>query len=219
MKFQEALNNYLSLNIDVLENDYKWSFNTNHFPFEYNKKSSSDYKNNIDLRLFISKQLQSNTDKLSELQVWYVKHWGGVKSNNKTTLDNYINSTPEDLISNGSKGIASWSKILSIREPNKYVIYDARVALSLNTISLILSNDSSLFFPQLSSRNTKIIAAQNVISDKVKLLKLKYDNRFYSNYLAHLNKAVIECDNKFDIQTAEMILFANAEKFAKIWTG
>ena len=40
MKFQEALNNYLSLNIDVLENDYKWSFNTNHFPFEYNKKSS-----------------------------------------------------------------------------------------------------------------------------------------------------------------------------------
>ncbi len=60
MKFQEALNNYLSLNIDVLENDYKWSFNTNHFPFEYNKKSSSDYPlySSLNFQVVIRKLLQ-----------------------------------------------------------------------------------------------------------------------------------------------------------------
>ena len=153
------------------------------------------------------------------LQVWYVRDWGGVRTNKQVTLDKYIGTSSDNLIDRGEKGIASWSKMLSVRDPKKYVIYDARVAMSLNTISLAKSDGSTLFFPQLSSRNNNIRNAQSLVEKKAKSEHLAVSQYFYSEYLNLLNEAVSQCGNKFDIQTAEMVLFANAESLASYWTS
>ena len=89
--------------------------------------------------------------------------------------------------------------------------------MSLNTISLLCTGKSNTFFPQLPSRNKKIVAGQTVIKSLVKSRNLNFDSGFYKNYLNILKYSVIECGNKFDIQTAEMVLFANAEDLSKKW--
>jgi hypothetical protein len=217
MKFQEALNTYLIENYIEVKKSYKWDFSTKNFPLPYVKKFTNDYQNSIDLREFIHKSIVSSSDKASDLQIWYVRDWGGVKSNRQATLGGYIQASSENLINRSDKGIASWSKMLSVRDPSKYAIYDARVALSLNTISLIHASGSNLFFPQLASRNKKIVTAQTLIQNFAIYKSLKHDGDFYRKYLNYLNIAVSQCGNKFDMQTAEMVLFANAVTLVEQW--
>jgi hypothetical protein len=217
MNFQKTLNAYLLENVNQITLNYQWNFSTKNFPIPYTKKSTNHYQNSLDLREFIHKEIKSKSQISDDLQTWYVKDWGGVKTNRKSTFDEYLESTSEDLIKRGDKGIASWSKMLSVRDPSIFAIYDARVAISLNTISLLNSSESNLFFPQLSSRNKKIVAAQAVVKKVASSKMLNVDKEFYRNYLSFLRQAVSECGNKFDIQTAEMVLFANAEDLSMQW--
>jgi hypothetical protein len=217
MKLQEALNGYLLTNVNQIQSSYEWDFPTKNLPTPYAKKFNNDYKNSLDLRAFIHDAIKSKSAKAGELQAWYVRDWGGVKTNSPSTLDEYIQTSSVDLIQRGDKGIASWSKMLSVRDPSKYAIYDARVAMSLNTISLTQSSESTLFFPQLASRNKKIVSAQAAVKMHAKRRALQPAKYFYNDYLNLLSQAVKECGNKFDIQTAEMVLFANAEILASHW--
>ena len=217
MNFQKTLNAYLLENVNQITLNYQWNFSTKNFPISYTKKSTNHYRNSLDLREFIHKEIKSKSQISDDLQTWYVKDWGGVKTNRKSTFDEYLESPSEDLIKRGDKGIASWSKMLSVRDPTIFAIYDARVAISLNTISLLNSSESNLFFPQLSSRNKKIVAAQAVVKKLASSKMLNVDKEFYRNYLSFLRQAVSECGNKFDIQTAEMVLFANAEDLSMQW--
>ena len=107
--------------------------------------------------------------------------------------------------------------MLSVRDPSAFAIYDARVALSLNTISLKKSSKPNLFFPQLPSRNKKIVEAQAFIKKYARSKNLNSESEFYSHYLCFLRQAVSDCGNQFDMQTAEMVLFANAEDLAPHW--
>lgn len=217
MKFQEALNMYLLHNVGKIKDNYQWDFPIEKFPLTYRKKSKNDYLNSLDLRMFIHDAIRSNSPKSGELQIWYVKEWGRVRTNRPSTLDEYIITPSERLIERGERGIASWSKMLSVRDPSSYAIYDARVAMSLNTISLTQSGESNFFFPQLASRNKKIVAAQSVIKSHIKLHGLRSERYFYRNYLDFLSKSVSQCGNKFSIQTAEMVLFADAEALSAHW--
>ena len=217
MNFQKTLNAYLLENVNQITLNYQWNFSTKNFPISYTKKSTNHYRNSLDLREFIHKEIKSKSQISDDLQTWYVKDWGGVKTNRKSTFDEYLESPSEDLIKRGDKGIASWSKMLSVRDPTIFAIYDARVAISLNTISLLNSSESNLFFPQLSSRNKKIVAAQNLIQNFAIYKSLKHDEDFYRKYLNYLNIAVTQCGNKFDMQTAEMVLFANAVTLVERW--
>jgi len=218
MNFQETLNAYLLEHFNQVKSYYKWSFSTKAFPLSYTKKSTNDYQNSFDLREFIHEKIKANSEKSIDMQIWYVKDWGGVKTNSESTLEEYLHTPSEDLIKKkGAKGIASWSKLLSLRDPRTFAIYDARVAMSLNTISLLCSSKSNTFFPQLASRNKKIVAGQAAIKRLAKSRNLNFDSGFYKNYLNILNHSVIECGNKFDIQTAEMVLFANAEDLSLQW--
>ncbi len=219
MNFQEALNSYLLANVNKIHQSYEWDFPTKNFPLPYAKKSNNDYQNSLELRGFIHNALKLKSEKSVELQIWYVRDWGGVKTNAQSTLDEYVRTSSECLIEREEKGIASWSKMLSVRDPSSFAIYDARVAMSLNTISLAQTSSSNLLFPQLSSRNKKIVAAQSAVTKRAKALALRTDKGFYKNYLSFLSQAVMQCGNKFDIQTAEMILFANAEILAAHWTS
>jgi hypothetical protein len=53
--------------------------------------------------------------------------------------------------------IASTSKILSFYDPTNHIIYDSRIAYSLNTI-MLLANASEKFFPIPAGTNSKMNA-------------------------------------------------------------
>ena len=217
MSLQECLNDYLVSKINEIKSKYDWNFNVKNLPLPYEKKSSNHYENSLDLRSFIHREIKSNSSESRALQFWYVRDWGGVKRNSEATLDNYIQSSSDDLIARREKGIASWSKILSVRDPSSYAIYDARVAMSLNSLLLFKEMGSNIFFPQLPSRNKKIVAAQAKVKTLVKYRGLQTQKSFYQFYLNLLRHSSMQCGNQFDIQTAEMILFANAENLAMRW--
>jgi hypothetical protein len=54
------------------------------------------------------------------------------------TVAQYAQQSPEKLIAQRIVcAIASWSAIESIHDPDKYAIYDSRVAFTLNSVQLL----------------------------------------------------------------------------------
>ena len=66
-----------------------------------------------------------------------MSNWGGVRANRDATLAAYAASSDEELLRRGVVGVASWSKILVIRKPERYVIHDARVGAALNALQIV----------------------------------------------------------------------------------
>ena len=75
-------------------------------------------------------------------------------------MEEYSKLSASQLIKNGKKGIASWSKAIVVHDPNEYAIFDARVAISLNCIQKLYGLNYAVLFPVLPSRN-KIVALGN----------------------------------------------------------
>jgi hypothetical protein len=114
------------------------------------------------------------------------------------------------LAASDLKGVATWSKILTVRNPNYYAIYDARVAASLNAIQLISAIKEPIFFPQVPSRNSKISNFQKWISRRFPKAIRVSRNRAYREYVS-LVGAVARNSGLASPDEVEMILFANAE--------
>jgi hypothetical protein len=90
-----------------------------------------------------------------ELAKWIISSWGGINGNKDETIKRHISVVEADNINAPFEGIASYSKIFSIKAPNRYAIYDARVATSLNAIQLI-SGKHIFAFPIPPGRNGEI---------------------------------------------------------------
>ena len=75
----------------------------------------------------------------NELCLWIIRDWGGIKTGkNEDTLELIKTSLSQKEFQ--FKRIASSSKIASFMYPDRYAIYDSRVAYTLNWI--ILSEDA-----------------------------------------------------------------------------
>ena len=114
---------------------------------------------------------------------------GGVKANSKDTLRKYTETSPEQLIIKGSKGIASWSKALTVIDPAKY-------------------------FPPLKGRNTLINFFQIKIQPTLSQWDKFDDQEFYSYYLDMLNIVAHELGGKTTHHDIEMLLFSHAEELS-----
>jgi hypothetical protein len=101
--------------------------------------------------------LRKNNDPLfKDLCLWIIKDWGGIKgANDDETFKCVIDFLKGPLQS--FNRISSTSKVGSFLYPDKFIIYDARVAYSLNWI--ILSKDAGKFyFPIPDGRNSRMTA-------------------------------------------------------------
>ncbi len=134
----------------------------------------------------------------------------------------------EELLGKGISGVASYSKVLAIREPETFAIYDARVAVSLNAIQLIAGCPDGWFFPYLPGRNkiTGDTIGNRGFSTCTKfkseaVLKRHPDWKLiprrssYAQYLELLHTLHQEMP-EISIQEMEMALFADAEALAQI---
>lgn len=178
----------------------------------------------------------SDKETFDKLCLWIIKEWGGIKtSKDEDTLQ--LISTFLSSDSPNYKRISSTSKIGSYLHPEKYIIYDSRVAYSLNWI-ILSQNAGNIFFPIPNGRNSKmstfdmnvLIRLKNIShyqSNNIKkIINQKYINQIDKNlyipkkesYL-ELNKLITqvhhklwEADKKNKLFYTEMLLFSIADK-------
>jgi hypothetical protein len=149
-----------------------------------------------------------------EIANWYVARWGGVRKNKPETLSGYVSAPEADLLDRGTAGIATWTKVLVVRDPERYAIFDARVATSLNALQLIHGHSDPILFPNLRNQNTAIEDFQKWLRgrghDRSRYLPRK---AVYPTYLSIL-KDVAEGAGLSSLDEVEMVLFADAVNLA-----
>lgn len=155
-----------------------------------------------------------------------VRDWGGVRSNSDATLANYVDVIQEPEPVTPIRGVASYSKIFSIAFPERYAIYDARVAACLNAVQLNAGLEKGIAFNYVPGRN-------NVVGNLVTKRGFTQLDHFSVRSLCRIGWKRIKRDETYQrylellfdclprVQGAtlpllEMALFANAERECQI---
>lgn len=91
--------------------------------------------------------------------------WGGIRGNSSATIARYCTDAVKiDSIEDVTipfHGIASRSKILSIARPERFVILDARVVISLTAVQLLSRSPEGILLPYMVSRNPLLSATNS----------------------------------------------------------
>ena len=166
---------------------YSWEpINESLLPKGIELPDGSEYEKNLSLKTQLSQEYAS-ADRARKVLLtdYYICTWGRVSANKPETIEYYALSSTDLLESLGSSGVASWSKALCIRDPDKYVIFDARVSVSLYCLSIISGEDIGCWMPTLLSRNPTISEANKWLRSigMVKRKNKKFNTDFYKYYL------------------------------------
>lgn len=198
---------------------YEWTLNWDRLPTGIQKPAGNCYERNVALKKALSKDWKESASitRRHALERFYIVDFGGVRTNSEDTLTRYFTNTDAQNIALGSRGIASWSKALCVRDAQKYAIYDARVAAALSALQIQYRVSNPVRFPLLPSRNT-------LIASRIPMLReWARDHRwgatpvsFYHDFLTlcrttaeRLNREIQAADAQ--IYLIEMMLFAHAE--------
>lgn len=159
----------------------------------------SSYEKELRIKKIVGQKLndtiKSNTNLFDKLCLWVIKDWGGIKTANDNDTINLIKVFLNQDKPNFTR-IASSSKVGAYMFPNRNVIYDSRVAYSLNWI--ILSENAGLqFFPIPEGRNSKMTAF-----DLNVLIRLK-------NISVYQPTDITDLDRKFFVKNSDKKLFIN----------
>jgi hypothetical protein len=204
--------------------DYVWEVNHSKLPVGIQVVGQSSFEENVDLKYklheaWVNSCAKNDYRTLFEFSKYYVSTWGGVHRNSQASLEGYILSAPEKLIdSQKEKGIASWSKILCIRNPDKYAIFDARVSFALNALQILSDTDPKDFirFPDLPSRNSKIKEYKPKLQKYFEKNKIPKAEDFYRKYLKILKSVNFK---GYKLCELEMLLFSSTEALSEDLKG
>ena len=144
---------FVDLGIGSLEKYYTWKIPSALFDGSSNVYSGSNFEANVALKKDLSKRWQEEPHIREEITKWIISEWGGIRGNRKSTLNNYYRQSLQKSPATPLKGIASFSKVLAVKDPENYAIYDARVAVSVNAVQIIAKTDKGVAFPYLAGRN------------------------------------------------------------------
>jgi hypothetical protein len=156
-----------------------------------------------------------------------VVDWGGIKGNKEPRYSEYAMAASKEVPEIGFAGIASFSKVLAIRDPEVYAIFDARVAVALNAIHIIGRPTTGELYPYLPGRNnvtgsgvtkrgfsTLPENARRQLSQQHPGWACVPRKTAYQSYLALLNSVNSALPHPAPIYDLEMCLFSQAEKLA-----
>ncbi len=217
MTIETALIDFWRVSIAPQNDWYEWrKINPRYLPKGIAVGSGNAFLQNETLKKQLSSQYQTGSgDQKIELTRYYIAVWGGVRRNSAEKISAYALNQPRELIANGIVGIASWSKALSIREPDRYAIYDARVAVSLNALQIIHKVAEPVLFPLLTGQNKTINQGVKGLADcaaKGNWRKIASES-FYDEYNALLAKVAAALS--VEHYAVEMALFTNAPALLK----
>lgn len=217
----DVLTDYVGEKIDAGTDWYVWSFNTRRVPpgiLGEHALPDDWYSINVHLKQRLHRMWMEDFDRREELEHYYIREWGGVRTNDPRTLIAYHQSSAEQNIARGKKGIASWSKALCVRDPLQFAIFDVRVSASLNALQIIHRDTVTepVQFPQLPSRNTTVRRTSAQLRAYMRAhvwegVRLG----FYSDYLkvCKIAAARLEMPSRpIPIYAVEMALFAHTEE-------
>jgi len=192
----------------------------------YQLSGRNNYEKNVELKLLLSNEIQNSKLDLYDTAKWIISSWGRIPKLSKST-HNYIQSVVDQKYPKKLDGVASYSKLFAMFYPEKFAIYDARVAVSLNIIQLLSEEDDALFFPYLSGRN-KVTGYQKTnqgfsrmpefsrkqISETSKKLWHTISREsVYPLYNQILNSVC--STKKLNVYDVEMLLFSKAEDLVR----
>jgi hypothetical protein len=209
----EKITNFLQ-NISVAEN-YNWEVpfrkgQGDNIFLEEDRNSfeelMTNFERNVHLKTLLSEKIikaknNNDDDALTQIFEWTVHDWGGIRNGRKNIKKLFkIGMKAIENEKLGFQRIASTSKILSFYKPNEYIIYDSRIAYSLNAI-MFLVDASKKYFPVPAGTNSKM----NAFNIEV-LIRLKHKPDVYKR-----------TGSKKLISQADKILFFNDdEAYSKI---
>jgi hypothetical protein len=218
MTLEQIIRDLANSNLGGENEWYRWKeISDTNLPKDVFLPAGNQYAKNVALKLELHKVWSDTNSDIAEhvaLAKYYVSTWGGIRSNKDETLRKYVTQEPDSIIRNGKKGIASWSKVLCIRDPNRYAIFDARVSTALNCLQIIGHTEHPSLFPLLQGQNNTINAGRLRIkahADQHHWSKAR-ELEFYSDYLNIVRNVAQSCRvPNTRIYTIEMLLFAQAE--------
>jgi len=167
---EAILSDYLATARPTLDEVYRWNI-PEEVPFGFRRGVDSCARANMRLRRFLSEIWTNEPKSRLNIAKWYVSVWGGIKANKPETIERFVSRSEATLATSPWLGVATWSKILALRNPDTYPIYDARVSAALSAIQFANDINSPILFPQVPSRNTvinKSAMAEGAIAQKAK---------------------------------------------------
>lgn len=188
----------------------------------YEMREIDSTRANIHLRSLLSTPLKSKDMGLRlAAMTWVIYDWGNVRGKSKKHElwpKQFRNYEPEIIkefiVKNHEKRIASWSKALAFADSNRYAIYDARVAMSLNWILDDIGYKHRFYCPPPSSDRLKPIFSH--IKEYAGTLR---NRPVYIGYLDYMEMALamVETGMAKSVLDVEMRLFANGNVFANCY--
>jgi len=120
----------------------------------------SPYEKELCLKKIVGQKLndtlKSDLKLFEKLSLWIIKDWGGITNTNDNDTISLVNAFLKTEKPDFYR-IASTSKVGAYLFPDRNVIYDSRVAYSLNWI-ILSENAGQNFFPIPEGRNSKMSA-------------------------------------------------------------
>ncbi|MGF6809538.1 hypothetical protein OKW30_004664 [Paraburkholderia sp. Clong3] len=215
----KAILEYVEKNLPSLPETYGWSIpDSVPCKFEWTEGETSLMDKNLSLktRLHDAWLVGSPLERV-RLCNWYIADWGGIHTNSEQNITFYSVGDEDEIMSRGITGIASWSKALTVRDPYRFAIFDARTSISLNAIQILNGVSAPVFFPKLPSRNGRVVAAQKVVASMARQqASAKIDNRScYSTYRDMLAHIATSLGQGVSNQMVEMVLFSKADELSE----
>lgn len=162
-----------------------------------NINALSSYEKELQLKKLVghklNETLKNNKTLFDKLCLWVIKDWGGILTANDNDtiklIEIFLNQDKPDF-----NRIASSSKVGAYLFPDRNIIYDSRVAYSLNWI-ILSENAGQQYFPIPEGRNSKMSAF-----DLNVLIRLKNISTYQPTDIKHL-------DNRLFIKNADKKLY------------
>ena len=151
--FFEGTDEFVGLGLLSLEQNYEWPMPAKDFIGQPLHLRPNNFRANVKLKSRLHDAWVAKSVERISIAKWVISDWGGIRGNKPETIEEYAKRAGEADPATPLKGIASFSKVLAIKDSKKYAIYDARVAVSLNAIQLISRVRGGLAFPYLAGRN------------------------------------------------------------------
>jgi len=155
----------------------------------------TNFERNILLKTLISEKINTAYESKDIIQLknifeWIVHDWGGIK-NGRGNIDKLYEMSVKAICENNLNfdRIASTSKILSFYKPNEHIIYDSRIAYSLNAI-MLLEDATDKYFPVPSGTNSKMNAFNIEVLIRLKHKSGKYKRKENTKLIANADKTL-----------------------------
>lgn len=217
----DSLRNYFKDNLENVRKDYSWNGQGYTETVCVKSRLHNLWKeaNNQQERYMLAEQI--------------VKDWGGIRSNKAGTIEKHVRNCQEhdENWDWPLQGIASYSKILAIKDPIRYAIYDSRVAIALNAAQYVCNACKGIIFnyvPRRKPTENKKCLDLFIADERFSKRTLQKERgwqkiprmKTYRVYMETLRGLQLEFrqSQKFrdiEIYDLEMSLFANAECLAK----